>query len=59
MRKELDDKLQERFSWLKRPVLHKEKEYEFVKGYSLYENYGFDEVNDGWYQLIYDMCLEI
>lgn len=59
MKKELDEKLQDAFPWLKQPELHKEKPYDFIEGYSLYENYGFDEVPDGWYQLIYDLCSEI
>ena len=59
MRKELDEKLQNVFSWLKQPELQKEKPYEFVQGYNRYENYGFDEVSDGWYQLIHDLCTEI
>lgn len=59
MKKELDEKLQAAFTWLKRPELHKEETYDFVQGYSIYENYGFDEVSDGWYQLIYDLCSEI
>lgn len=29
-----------------------------MKGYTIYENYGF-EVGDGWFQLIYDLCTEI
>ena len=59
MKKELDEKLQTAFPWLKQPELHKEKPYDFVEGYNHYENYGFDEVGDGWYQLIYDLCTEI
>ncbi len=59
MRKELDEKLQAEFTWLKRPELQRKKSYEFVKGYSLYENYGFDEVADGWYELIRNLCMEI
>ena len=58
MKKELDQKLQDRFTFLKRPELHREKIYEFVKGYSLYDNYGF-EVGDGWFQLIWDLCIRI
>lgn len=58
MRKELDEKLQQDFPWLKRPELHNEKTFEYVKGYSIYENYGF-EVGDGWYQLLHDLCSEI
>lgn len=59
LKKELDEKLQSEFPWLKQPELHKEKPYDFVEGYNHYENYGFDEVGDGWYQLIYDLCTEI
>jgi len=59
MKRELDEKLQSEFPWLKQPELQKEKSYEFVQGYNHYENYGFDEVGDGWYQLIYDLCKEI
>lgn len=58
MKKELEEKLQTAFPWLKRPELHKEKTYEHVKGYTIYENYGF-ELGDGWFQLIYDLCTEI
>ena len=58
MKKELDEKLQDTFTWLKRPELHGDKPYEFVKGYTLYENYGF-EVGDGWYQLLFDLCTRI
>lgn len=58
MKKELDEKLQAAFPWLRRPELHSEKTYEFVKGYSLYDNYGF-EVGDGWYQLLFDLCTRI
>lgn len=58
MKKELDQKLQDRFSFLRRPELNNEKTYEFVKGYTLYENYGF-EVGDGWYQLLFDLCTRI
>lgn len=59
MRKELDEKLQSEFPWLKQPKLQKEKPYEFVQGYNHYQNYGFNEVSDGWYQLIHDLCSEI
>lgn len=58
MKKELDQKLQDRFPFLKRPELHRENIYEFVKGFSLYDNYGF-EVGDGWYQLLFDLCTRI
>lgn len=58
LKKELDQKIQNRFSWLRRPELHREKPYEYVKGYSLYDNYGF-EVGDGWYQLLFDLCTRI
>lgn len=58
MKQELDQKLLDRFSWLRRPELHREKLYEFVKGFSLYDNYGF-EVGDGWYQLLFDLCVRI
>ncbi len=56
MKKILDQKLQDRFSFLRRPELNNEKT--FVKGYTLYENYGF-EVGDGWYQLLFDLCTRI
>lgn len=59
MREELDIKLQERFPWLKRPELKKDKPYEFAQGYTIYENYGFSEVSDGWYDLILSLCEEI
>lgn len=49
MKKELDEKLQSKFLWLKRPVLEREEPYEFIQGYSDYENYGFTDVSDGWY----------
>lgn len=58
MKKELDQILQDRFPWLRRPVLHREKGYEFVEDYSIYDNYGF-EVGDGWYQLLFDLCTRI
>lgn len=58
MKKELDEKLQDRFLFLKRPELHREEIYEFIKGYSLYDNYGL-EVGDGWFQLIWDLCIRI
>lgn len=59
MKKELEEKLQDSFPWLKQPELHREKPYEWVQGYNNYENYGFNEVDDGWFQLIYDLCAEI
>lgn len=58
MKKELDEKLQAAFTWLKRPELHRDKSYKFIKGYTLYENYGF-EVGDGWYQLLFELCTRI
>lgn len=59
LKKELDEKLQMEFPWLKQPELHKERPYEFVSGYNHYENYGFDEVGNGWFFLIRDLCNEI
>lgn len=59
MKKELDKQLQLRFKWLEQPVLERERDYEFVPGYSNYENYGFDEVCDGWYELLVKMFTEI
>ncbi len=59
MKKELDEKLQSEFYWLKQPELEKERPFDYVKGYSNYDNYGFDEVSDGWYELIHDLCSEI
>ena len=59
LKKELDEKLQSEFPWLKQPELHREKPYEWVDGYNNYENYGFSEVGNGWYQLIYELCAEI
>lgn len=59
MRKELDEKLQSEFPWLKQPELHKDKPFEWIEGYNNYENYGFDAVGDGWYQLIHNLCTEI
>ena len=58
MKKELDEKLQAAFTWLKRPEIHGDKSYEFIEGYTLYENYGF-EVGDGWHQLLFDLCTRI
>lgn len=52
LRNELDEKLQLEFPWLKRSDLEKKKIYEFVEGYNHYENYWFDEVNDGWHQFL-------
>lgn len=54
MKKELYKKIQDAFAWLKRPELHGDKAYEFVKDYTLYEDYGF-EVRDGWYKLLFDL----
>lgn len=59
MKKELDEKLQARFLWLKRRELERDREYEYVPGYTIYENWGFSEVSDGWYELIYKLCEEI
>ena len=59
MKKELDEKLQTEFPWLKQPELKKDNPIEFVQGYSNYENYGFHEVDDGWYELIRNLCNEI
>jgi len=59
MREELDSKLQERFSWLKRPELKRERYFDFVPGYTNYQNYGFCEVSDGWFSLISNLCEEI
>lgn len=59
MKKELDEKLQARFLWLKRSELERDREYEYVPGYTIYENWGFSEVSDGWYELIYKLCEEI
>lgn len=59
LKKELDEKLQAEFPWLKRPEIQKDKPYEFVQGYNDYENDGFDEVSDGWYELIRNLCNEI
>ena len=59
LRKELDEKLQSEFPWLKQPELHKDKPFEWIEGYNNYENYGFDAVGDGWYQLIHNLCTEI
>lgn len=59
MKKELDEKLQSEFPWLKQPKLQREKPYEWVEGYNNYENFGFAEVDDGWYQLIRELCTEI
>ena len=58
MKKELDEKLQDTFAWLKGLELHVDKACEFVKGYTLCENYGF-EVGDGWYKLLFDLCIRI
>lgn len=59
LKKELDEKLQSEFPWLKQPELQREKSYECVEGYNNYENFGFSEVGDGWYQLIRELCTEI
>ena len=59
MKEELDEKLQTRFVWLKRPEFIRNKKYEYVQGYTLYENWGFSDVSDGWYELIYNLCKEI
>lgn len=58
MKKDLDEKLQDTFAWLKGLELHVDKACEFVKGYTLCENYGF-EVGDGWYKLLFDLCIRI
>lgn len=59
MKKELDEKLQSEFPWLKQPELQRERPYMWVEGYNNYENYGFDAVGDGWFCLIHDLCTEI
>lgn len=59
MKKELDEQLQNRFVWLKRPKIERNTEYEYVQEYTLYENWGFSDVSDGWYALLYNLCEEI
>ncbi len=59
MKKELDAMLQKSFPWLKRPELHKEESWHYLPDYTLYENYGFDNVADGWFQILYDLNKEI
>ena len=51
--------LQKSFPWLKRPDLHKEESWHYLPDYTLYENYGFDNVADGWFQILYDLNKEI
>ena len=43
MKKELDEKLQSEFPWLKQPELHKDKPCEWVDGYNNYETIEYDE----------------
>jgi len=59
VKEEFDRKLQNRFPWLKRPELVRNKKYEYIQGYTIYENWGFSEVPDGWYELLYNLCAEI
>ena len=59
MKKELYEQLQNRFVWLKRPKIERNTEYEYVQEYTLYENWGFSDVSDGWYALLYNLCEEI
>lgn len=58
MKRELDERLQEAFPWLCRPVIERKRDYEFVSGYSIYANYGF-ELHDGWFTLLCDLNKEI
>lgn len=57
MRKDLEDKIEERFEWLKRPDFLKVN-HPYMADYTLYENYGF-EIPDGWYELITELFDEI
>ena len=59
MKEELDEKMQARFLWLKRPELIRKKKHEYVQGYTIYQNWGFSEVSDGWYELLFNLCEEI
>ena len=57
MRKDLEHKLQETFSFMQRPE-GLDGYHDWVKGLSIYENWGI-EADSGWYDIIYQLCQDI